>query len=191
MFKTILFLVGVCLFGPVQGCLTACPEFWTGFDGKCYRLFHDHLTFTEAEHACRAFKLRSCNGNDLATGHLASIHSSEEQQFVIKLVQQSLPSLIDSPSYWDPQVLLGLKVGTTNSDLTWTDGSDVDYTAWFSGEPNNGPDSRAAIAAGSHSQGNWADVFDSSSLKYCVCFPVSSIIWSRINDTGESSVLVS
>lgn len=78
---------------------------------------------------------------------------------------------INSPSNWDPQVLLGLKVGTTNSDQTWTDGSDVDYTAWFSGEPNNLPDSRAAIAAGSHSQGNWADVFASSSLKYLCMLP--------------------
>lgn len=171
MIKTVCLFVCVVFLVPVHSCLTSCPALWTGFNGNCYRLFHDHRTFESAESACREFKLRSCNGDELAAGHLASIHSQEEQNFLKNLVQTSLPTLINNPSNWDPQVYHGMKVGDTNSDQTWTDGSDVDYDGWFTGEPNNGPNSVGVVAAGSHSGGLWADVYSSASLKYLCMLP--------------------
>nr|3ALS_A Chain A, Lectin CEL-IV, C-type [Cucumaria echinata]3ALS_B Chain B, Lectin CEL-IV, C-type [Cucumaria echinata]3ALS_C Chain C, Lectin CEL-IV, C-type [Cucumaria echinata]3ALS_D Chain D, Lectin CEL-IV, C-type [Cucumaria echinata]3ALT_A Chain A, Lectin CEL-IV, C-type [Cucumaria echinata]3ALT_B Chain B, Lectin CEL-IV, C-type [Cucumaria echinata]3ALT_C Chain C, Lectin CEL-IV, C-type [Cucumaria echinata]3ALT_D Chain D, Lectin CEL-IV, C-type [Cucumaria echinata]3ALU_A Chain A, Lectin CEL-IV, C-ty len=150
-------------------CLTSCPPLWTGFNGKCFRLFHNHLNFDNAENACRQFGLASCSGDELATGHLASIHSAESQAFLTELVKTSLPDLITGG--WAPQVYIGMKVGSTNSDQTWTDGSSVDYDGWVSGEPNNGPNSRGAIAAGDYSRGFWADVYSNNNFKYICQLP--------------------
>lgn len=169
MSAKIITLFSLYFWGATLGCLTSCPPLWTGFNGKCFRLFHDEVDFNVAETACRQFKLAKCSGDDLATGHLASIHSAEEQEFLTELVKTSLPDLITTD--WDPQVYIGMKVGNTNGDQSWTDGSPVDYDEWVSGEPNNGPHSRGAIAAGDHSEGFWADVYSSSTLKYMCELP--------------------
>ncbi len=62
-------------------------------------------------------------------GHLVSITSSEEQIFVIQLVEGS-----ESPSggYW-----IGLYRIENEPGWAWTDGSPVDYTHWYAGQPNN------------------------------------------------------
>ncbi|KAJ8044241.1 Lectin 1 [Holothuria leucospilota] len=168
-----IFLLGIMLMlvGGSGGCQIPCPPLWTGFKGKCYRLFHDKLSFADAEDACQLFKLIDCNGDVLTTGHLASIHSEEEQQFLVSLVTSSLPLEIDDPSRWDPQVFIGMVVGSSNSVQYWTDGSSFDYNGWFPGEPNNGPNSGGAIAAGTHSDGFWADVYSTFRWRYICQLP--------------------
>ncbi|XP_071833160.1 lectin 1-like [Apostichopus japonicus] len=170
MYRTVFLLVVTCmLFVHSSGCtLTACPSKWTGFNGKCYRLFADgHKQFDAAERACQSAKLVDCQGNVLASGHLASVHSQEEQNFLLEMVRSTL----QYTNSWDPQVYIGMKVGYHNNQQSWTDGSSVDYTSWFSGEPNNGPNSRGVIASGLHSRGQWADVYSNSNFPYICQLP--------------------
>ena len=48
-----------------------CDAGWSYLGGKCFKIFHDYLTWNESETACNR------NG-----AYLASITSSREQQFV-------------------------------------------------------------------------------------------------------------
>nr|ABC87994.1 mannan-binding C-type lectin [Apostichopus japonicus] len=165
MYRTVFLLVATCmLFVHSSGCtLTACPSKWTGFNGKCYRLFAaEHKQFDAAEIACQSAKLVDCQGNVLASGHLASVHSQEEQNFLFEMFRSTL----HHTSSWNPQVYIGMKVGSQSNLQSWTDGSSVDYTSWFSGEPNNGPNSRGAIASGLHASGQWADAYVNSKSNF-------------------------
>ncbi|XP_071834012.1 lectin 1-like [Apostichopus japonicus] len=170
MYRTVFLLVVTCmLFAHSSGCtLTACPSKWTGLNGKCYRLFSaEPKSFDAAETACQSAKLVDCQGNVLVSGHLASVHSQEEQNFLFDMVRAALPHT----GGWDPQVYIGMEVGSQNNLQSWTDGSNVDFTGWFPGEPNNGPNSRAAIASGLHSAGKWADVFSYNNFAYICQLP--------------------
>ncbi|KAJ8047490.1 Lectin 1 [Holothuria leucospilota] len=64
-----------------------------------------------------------------------------------------------------------MSVGSTNSQQTWTDGLNVGFRSWYPGEPNNGPNSRGALAAGSFSKGNWADVYSNDRFAYICELP--------------------
>lgn len=175
MSAKIAILLSIFFCGAALGCSTSCPPHWTGFEGKCYKFFHGKKNFDQAEAACEQFKMTDCHGNELATAHLASIHNADEQEFLTTLVEENLPDEITGG--WDPQAYIGMEVGSTNSEQSWTDGSPVDYGGWVSGEPNNAPYSRGAIAAGQYSKGFWADVYSSNSLTYICQLPCVHYNW--------------
>lgn len=147
----------------------SCPMSWMSLGHSCVKMFENKLTFDEAENACGAYRVTNCDGTALSTGHLVAIHSQDEQDVLVELVQTTLSGEVGGG--WDPQVYIGMSVGSTNSDQTWTDGSHVAFTSWFPGEPNNAPNSRGVIAAGGYSQGNWADVYSDNRLPYICELP--------------------
>ena len=51
---------------------SACPIDWNFFQGACYRVFTDDVLFADAEANCVELG-----------GHLASIHSVEENDFIL------------------------------------------------------------------------------------------------------------
>ena len=63
-------------------------------------------------------------------GHLATITSAAEQQFVENLlINQGSPT----GAYW-----IGLTETATEGEYVWGTGEPLVYTYWLSGEPNNG-----------------------------------------------------
>ena len=93
-----------------------CPDGWQTFaqDGsqvKCFKYFTSKKIHTDAEADCQALG-----------GHLASIHSIEEHNFIIQMA---------SDYFWAGGV-------DANHDgvWVWLDGSNWDYSKWLSGQPD-------------------------------------------------------
>ncbi|CAJ0601533.1 unnamed protein product [Cylicocyclus nassatus] len=88
------------------------------FQGYTYKR-SCNATFDEAEAKCR-----------LMGGHLASIHSEEENSAVYRMSESYQNYTTYSDFTW-----IGLKrSGTT---WKWTDGTPLDFTKWSAKEPNN------------------------------------------------------
>ncbi|VDO89911.1 unnamed protein product [Schistosoma margrebowiei] len=83
--------------------LPLCPKGWISFRENCYWLpsIHDRMSWPNAERVCQEKASYFVNHGSLNNGHLASVHSSEELQF---LISQSLSS-----SFW-----IGLKAFYTS-----------------------------------------------------------------------------
>uniref|UniRef100_A0AC34FZ69 C-type lectin domain-containing protein n=1 Tax=Panagrolaimus sp. ES5 TaxID=591445 RepID=A0AC34FZ69_9BILA len=109
----------------------SCPaDYWTFFNetGYCYNLeeFGNH---TNGEKICQK------DG-----GHLASIHSKAENDFVGNL------NHISGPFHQTLYAFIGLiRTNSTSAGWKWTDGTPFDYVNWQRNEPLNGPDQNCVI----------------------------------------------
>ncbi|XP_071955377.1 echinoidin-like [Antedon mediterranea] len=106
-----------------------CPTFWVSYEGNCYRIFADRLTWSEAEIKCKNYTARS------AIGHLVSIRSQEENEFVSVLWNSATDGLVTRGSlatYW---------IGLTNTESNgwlWSDNNEeANYTNWDVNQPDN------------------------------------------------------
>ena len=95
-----------------------CPNGWETYPGdgsvlKCFTYGGDTDYATDAEENCQA-----------QGGHLASIHSVEEQNF---LMQTFNPS---------DRVWIGAVDPDHDRAWEWTDGSSFDFSYWMSGQPD-------------------------------------------------------
>ncbi|CAI2733690.1 unnamed protein product [Schistosoma spindalis] len=105
--------------------LTLCPKGWISFRENCYwlPLIRERMSWPDAERVCQERASYFVNHRSLNNGHLASVHSSEELQF---LINQSLSS-----SIW-----IGLKAfysgirPTSSINLVWSDGSVMDFSVF-------------------------------------------------------------
>ena len=85
--------------------------------GPCvYKAFMEKKVFNDAESSCKSFK-----------GHLASIHSLGEHQFIDNQV-------IPASAF---HVWIGGTDQNAEGIWVWTDGSPMDYFHWEKGEPND------------------------------------------------------
>ncbi|XP_060890789.1 aggrecan core protein-like [Labrus mixtus] len=121
-----------------------CEHTWRKFHGHCYRHFSRRHTWEDAEKDCREH-----------SGHLASIHSIAEQNFIRGLSHDNT---------W-----IGLNDRTVEDDFQWTDKMDLRYENWRENQPDNffagGEDCVVMIA---HENGKWNDVPCNYNLPY-VC----------------------
>ncbi|XP_011471889.1 neurocan core protein [Oryzias latipes] len=121
-----------------------CEHSWRKFHGHCYRYFSRRHTWEDAEKDCREH-----------SGHLASIHSEAEQNFIRGLSHDNT---------W-----IGLNDRTVEDDFQWTDKMDLQHENWRENQPDNffagGEDCVVMIA---HENGKWNDVPCNYNLPY-VC----------------------
>lgn len=80
------------------------------FDGHYYKYFDSHMTWKDAEAYCVE------NG-----GHLVSVNSSEEQEFLTDLTRNESEEVVWVGAY---------RVMDDMDTWYWTDGTDFDYTNW-------------------------------------------------------------
>lgn len=140
-----------------------CPTSWISWGHHCYRFeLEEKATWNDAEGRCVSL------GSEGRPSHLASVHSKEEQNFLYEVFHLSTQK--ETISDWDPRAFIGLLVGNSATDLSWTDGSCVDYVNWYRGnEPNGFPNSAAQISDGNGKLGRWCDQVSHPRTFYYIC----------------------
>ena len=98
--------------------LGSCPANMQEFDNNCFNFVDKTTSWAEAEAEC---KEQSWQGMQ---GHLASIHSKEENDFVARLANFQ-------------RVWIGGTDVESEGNWSWSDGSAMSYTGWCPGNPNN------------------------------------------------------
>ena len=119
---------------------TECPYGWETYTGdgslvKCFKHCGDQQYATHAEQYCQA-----------QGGHLASIHSSEEQNFLMQTF-----GLTDD-------IWIGAVDTDHNGAWEWTDGSTFDFSNWVSGQPD-GKQYYAYMDCNDSPSGQWKDYY--------------------------------
>uniref|UniRef100_A0A1L8D6E6 BATXCTL34 n=1 Tax=Bothrops atrox TaxID=8725 RepID=A0A1L8D6E6_BOTAT len=97
-----------------------CPSGWSAYDQYCYKPINEPQNWDDAERFC---------SEQAKGGHLVSIESAGEADFVAKLVTEG----IDRPEYY---VWIGLRAEGKEQQCSsyWNDGSRIIYVNWNKGE---------------------------------------------------------
>ncbi|GCC24389.1 hypothetical protein chiPu_0002789 [Chiloscyllium punctatum] len=98
-------------------CIMSCLSGWSYFNYTCLRVINETMIWIEAELFCRSL---------VSGGHLVSIHSKKNNDFVLNLVQNANITLHN--------VWLGSSDFYKDGVLLWTDGSQRDYHNWLLGK---------------------------------------------------------
>ena len=84
-------------------------------------------SWTDAENHCRQFFTIS------GQGHLASVHSSDEADFLIKYSESSHVVFAAHAATW-----IGMSDQSNEGTFSWSDGTALDYNeGWLGGQPDN------------------------------------------------------
>jgi hypothetical protein len=148
------------------GSATAAPVVWEvadGGNGHAYEAVLASTTWTEANAAAT-----------LAGGHLATIHSAAENEFVFNLID-SQPYWIafNGNGNWGPWIGGLQPPGSTEpaGGWRWVTGEPFSHTNWRSGEPNNEisagfQENHMQFFSGPGTRANtWNDFFDHPALR--------------------------
>ncbi len=122
------------------------PHNGTIFNYHEYKLIQTLVNWTTAQAACEALG-----------GHLVTINSSEENDFVTNLVGTDRVHIgfTDSPIY-----------GASEGNFKWITNEIVNYDNWYAGEPDGGLNANYSELMGDQA-GQWADLSDTQ-LRYYV-----------------------
>ncbi|XP_069072622.1 neurocan core protein isoform X1 [Pleurodeles waltl] len=119
-----------------------CEHNWHKFQGHCYHYFPQRRTWEHAEKDCRH-----------RFGHLASIHSSAEQDYL---------NTFGFDNTW-----IGLNDRIVDKDFQWTDNTIVQYENWRVNQPDNFfAGGENCVAMVSRDSGMWNDVPCNYNLPY-------------------------
>ena len=95
-----------------------CGDGWSLYGHHCNKIFTQELTYHEAQTDC-----------NMQGGFLGSIHSNGLNRFMKELFTQSM---VQARGMW-----IGMTYKGASRGWQWEDGSEVSYTNWDGGEPNN------------------------------------------------------
>eukprot|EP00058_Branchiostoma_floridae_P024333 XP_002609823.1 hypothetical protein BRAFLDRAFT_219540 [Branchiostoma floridae] len=101
--------------------LQPCPDSYSEYNNKCYKLSTEQMTFGEAKAVCQR------DG-----GILAIINAQDTNHLVVKKIRLPYERTL---SYW-----IGLSDAQEEGTFVWTDGTELtasDYTHWRPGNPDN------------------------------------------------------
>ncbi|XP_056155303.1 macrophage mannose receptor 1 [Lampris incognitus] len=113
-----------------------CPSHWVPYAGNCYYLQRTKKMWKDALTACHK-----------EGGDLASIHSIEEQSFVI-----SQTGYLSTDELW-----IGFNDQRNQMLFEWTDHTHVTYTQWQTGEPSHATVLQEDCVLMRGKDGKWAD----------------------------------
>ncbi|NXO40011.1 CLC4D protein, partial [Locustella ochotensis] len=99
---------------------TCCPKGWRFFQGSCYYLSLDTMSWAESE--------QNCTGMG---SHLVVINSRAEQEFLFNLTKEKVTNIYETKYY------IGL-AAYKSGQWQWVDQTPYENTAtfWKPGEPN-------------------------------------------------------
>ena len=126
-----------------------CPADFTPYKNEaCYLAVARPRTWDEAERHCNSYT--SCTGGDI--GHLASIHSLDENNFVSTLYDMN--SVQTAGPYW-----IGLSDKRIEGNFQWSDGWSVTYRNFGQQSPINNLAENCVTAQGLDGlqKGRWND----------------------------------
>jgi hypothetical protein len=113
---------GQCVDGECVDKAPVCPDGWTMHAGNCYRPFDpeadEPVAWQDADLLCQGFG-----------GSLASIHDEVSNELVKELVNKT--------NFTDDTTWIGLNDLALEGAWKWSDGSELVFTAWEGGQPNN------------------------------------------------------
>ncbi|XP_078541765.1 lectin-like [Lissotriton helveticus] len=121
------------------------PDGWSMRSSVYYKYIPTHKTWVEAEIYCQ---------NLTPTAHLASVHSLEENRFIQELIYDSA---------W-----IGASDCYKDRTFMWTDGSQFNFQAWYTKEPNNYGGREPCVHFNFARPGSWNDAPCSLALPF-VC----------------------
>ncbi|XP_035285841.1 C-type lectin domain family 17, member A-like isoform X3 [Anguilla rostrata] len=96
-----------------------CPPEWIGFNTSCYYISSSRKSWNDSQEYCAE-----------RGGHLAIIHTPEEQTFLFNQL---------APGYWNAY-WFGVSDEKAEGDWFWVDGTKLVRGFWIDGEPNNNND---------------------------------------------------
>lgn len=106
------------------------------FNGNTYAFIENEMLWNEAREVCEKLG-----------GHLAYINSEAEQEFITEITKNYYTAL----GGWDE---------LSEGEWTWLDGSEMTFTNWRSGEPNNSYPHQNHLYINYSRTGKWDDGYD-------------------------------
>ena len=106
------------------------------FNGNTYAFVENEMLWSEAREVCEKLG-----------GHLAYINSEAEQEFITEITKNYYTAL----GGWDE---------LSEGEWTWLDGSEMTFTNWRSGEPNNSYPHQNHLYINYSGAGKWDDGYD-------------------------------
>ena len=106
------------------------------FNGNTYAFVENEMLWNEAREVCEKLG-----------GHLTYINSEAEQEFITEITKNYYTAL----GGWDE---------LSEGEWTWLDGSEMTFTNWRSGEPNNSYPHQNHLYINYSSAGKWDDGYD-------------------------------
>ncbi|XP_041727833.1 ladderlectin isoform X2 [Coregonus clupeaformis] len=128
-----------------------CPRGWTQYGSRCFMFVKTARTWPEAEASC----LLSTEICISLEANLASVHSSEEAQFLQGVVFSETGEF--TPTWIGGMEAFGGLVGKGRLWI-WSDGSKFDYQNWNQEEPNNNGGREQCIVMNFGGEQGWNDL---------------------------------
>lgn len=120
-----------------------CPMFWFSYKGGCYKYVASRMTWADAELHCVSLK-----------ANLVSIHSLEENNFVVNLINNFDPARHYT---W-----IGLSDHHKEARWMWSDGCPVSFTRWSASQPDNAGGNEDCVEIFWNGSPSWNDRLCSS-----------------------------
>ncbi|XP_041723744.1 ladderlectin isoform X2 [Coregonus clupeaformis] len=141
MLTVLLLLSAAFALGDADGLLAVepCLSGWTAYRSHCFMFIKRARTWPEAERHCISLG-----------ANLASVHSSEEAQFLQGVV-------FSETGRFTPTWIGGFDA-VKDRLWFWSDGSKFDYQDWSQGEPNNSGVREPCIVMNSGGEQGWNDI---------------------------------